>query len=152
KQLRMKTEAIVDEPLRGAMGLARVPQFFNLPLAEQRAQISAILNQQRDLTAITVFGPDLVRIPGLQAFAVKDIPPTEVAAHEERATRLWSGLPGLKSSDVCGSRSLQQAAITAAFAVGDPIRGYVAAEISLARLPEMLSQEKLGSIGFAYVV
>jgi HD-GYP domain-containing protein (c-di-GMP phosphodiesterase class II) len=152
KQLRMKTESIVDEPLRGAMGLARVPHFFNLALPEQRAQIAAILNQHRDLTAITLFGPQRSRLPGLQAFAVKDMPPTEVAAHEERAMRLLSRLDGVRYSDVYASSALHQPALTVVFGVGDPPRGYVAAEISLARLPEMLAREKLGSIGFAYVV
>src|SRR5262249_6435327 len=57
KQLRMKTEAVVDDPVRGAMGVARVPQFFSLPITEQRAHIAAILNQQRDLTALTVLAP-----------------------------------------------------------------------------------------------
>jgi len=151
KQLRMKTQAIVDEPLRGATGLARVPHFFSLPLAEQRAQIAAILNQQRDLTAITLFGSDRARLPGLQAFAVKDIPPTEVAAHEERAARLLSAPGGIRYSEVYATAS-RQPAITVAFGVGEPVQGYVAAEISLARLPGMLSQERLGSIGFAYVV
>jgi HD-GYP domain-containing protein (c-di-GMP phosphodiesterase class II) len=152
KQLRMKTEAVVEEPLRGAMGLARVPRFFSLPMQEQRAQISAVLNQQRDITAITAFSRERSRIPGLQAFAVKDIPPTEVAAHEERAVRLLPGLTTVRYSDVYSTTSLQQPAITVAFAVGDPAKGYIAAEISLARLPEMLSHEKLGSTGFAYVV
>ena len=151
KQLRMKTQVIVDEPLRGAMGLARVPHFFSLPLSDQRAQIAAILNQQRDLTAITLFGPDRARLPGLQAFAVKDIPPTEVAAHEERATRLLSASGGVRYSEVYASSS-HQPALTIAFDVGEPVQGYVAAEISLARLPGMLSQERLGSISYAYVV
>jgi len=152
KELRMKTEGIVDEALRGTMGLARVPHFFGLPLADQRAQIAAILNQQRDLTAVTLFGADRARLPGLQAFAVKDIPPTEVAAHEERAIRLLSASGGVRYSQVYPSSALRQPALTVAFAVGEPPRGYIAAEISLARLPEVLGEEKLGSIGFAYVV
>jgi len=151
KQLRMKAEAVVDEPLRGAMGVARVPQFFSLPITEQRAHIAAILNQQRDLTALTLFGPDRARISGLQAFAVKDMPPTEVAAHEERATRLLpSG--GVRYSDVYPSIGTGLPALTVAFAVDEPARGYAAAEISLARLPQMLAHEKVGSVGFAYVV
>src|SRR5262249_58558185 len=43
-------------------------------------------------------------------------------------------------------------ALTVAFAVDEPARGYAAAEISLARLPQMLAHERVGSIGFAYVV
>jgi HD-GYP domain-containing protein (c-di-GMP phosphodiesterase class II) len=151
-QLRIKAEAILDGPLRAAMSLARIPGFFGLPMLEQRAQIASILNQEREVIAITVFGPDRTRIEGLQAFAVKDMPPTEVAEHDQRASRLLTAPGRIGYSEVYLSPSLKQPALTAAFAVGDPAKGYVAAEISLARLPELLAQERFGSTGFAYVV
>ena len=40
------------------------------------------------MTALTVFSARGERMPGLQAFAVKDVPPTEVAEHEARARSL----------------------------------------------------------------
>jgi putative nucleotidyltransferase with HDIG domain len=151
-QLRIKAEAILEGPLRAAMSLARIPGFFSLAILEQRAHIAAILNQEREVIAITVFGPDRQRLPGLQAFAVNDMPPTEVAEHDQRASRLLTTLGRVGYSEVYLSRSLNQPALTAAFAVGEPPKGYVAAEISLARLPELLAQERFGSTGFAYVV
>lgn len=151
KQLRMRAENVLDEPVRALLSLARIPRFLDLPVAEQRSHIAGIMNQRREVTAITVFSSEKIRVPGLQAFAVKDMPPTEVAAHEERASRLLPSLTGLRYSDVYASTSLEQPALTVAFALGDPAKGYVAAEISLSALPEVLSQEKFGSSGFAYV-
>ncbi len=151
KQLRMKAESCLEEPLRAVLSLARIPKYFELPLTEQRSHIAAVMNQQREVTAITLFGPTRVRVPGLQAFAVRDMPPTEVAVHEERAARLLPGLTGIRYSEVYRGMSVKQPALTVAFAIGDPAKGYVAAAISLSRLLEVLAQEKFGSTGFAYV-
>jgi HD-GYP domain-containing protein (c-di-GMP phosphodiesterase class II) len=151
KQLRMRAEITLDEPLRTVLTLARIPRFFALPPVDQRSHIASVMNQQREIKAITYFGADRVRLPGLQAFAAKDIPPTEVAAHEERGGRLLSGLTGIRYSEVYLSSALKQPALTVAFPISDPPIAYVAAEISLSRLPEVLAQEKFGSSGFAYV-
>jgi len=151
KQLRMRAEASLEEPLRAVLSLARVPRFLALPAVEQRTHIAAVLNQHREITAITYFGLERTRLPGLQAFATKDMPPTEVAAHEERAGRLLLGLTGIRYSDVYLNPSLNRPALTVAFPVGDPTVAYVAAEIALSRLQEVLAQEKFGSTGFAYV-
>ena len=42
--------------------------------------------------------------------------------------------------------------MTFVFPLGDPVRGYVAAELSLAGLGRVLEAEHVGSTGFAYVV
>src|SRR5262249_36584952 len=151
KQLRMRAENTLEDPLRAVLGLARVPRFFSLPPAEQRTHVATVLNQQREITAITYFGFEPARPPGLQAFATKDMPPTEVAAHEERAGRLLAGLTGIRYSDVYWSPSLRQPALTVAFAVSDPPVAYVAADIALWRLQEVLAGGKFGSNGVAYV-
>ena len=80
---------------RRAPGWRAVPGFLSLPQAEQRAHLAAVLTERRDLTALTVFSPRGERLPGLQAFAVKDLPPTEVAEHEARARALLG--PGPES-------------------------------------------------------
>jgi HD-GYP domain-containing protein (c-di-GMP phosphodiesterase class II) len=41
--------------------------------------------------------------------------------------------------------------VTLAYPMGDPIRGYVAADVSLAGLREMVAQERVGSNGFVYI-
>src|SRR5690349_7857770 len=64
KQLRLKTEGVLAEPARTAMGLARVPGFFSLPISEQRWQISAILNQRREVLALTLFDAAGKRMSG----------------------------------------------------------------------------------------
>ncbi|MFL5321404.1 MAG: HD domain-containing phosphohydrolase [Myxococcaceae bacterium] len=152
QQLRLKTEVILDEPTRAAEGLARIPGFFQLSQAEQRSHIAAILNQRRELTALTVFDTNGERIPGLQGFAVKDVPPTEVVEHESRARKLLPGLSDLRYSDVYLSASRHEAVVTMAYPIGDPAKGFIAAEISLRSLTDMLGQQKVGSSGFAYVV
>ena len=55
-----------------------------------------MLNRARATSpAVTVFSGRGERFPGLQAFAVKDLPPTEVAEHEARARALLG--PGPES-------------------------------------------------------
>ncbi len=85
KQLRLRTEGVLHEPARAVMGLSRVPGFFRLPLAEQRGHIAAILSQSREVLAVTLFSPSGERLPGLQAYAVEEVSPSELAQHEQRA-------------------------------------------------------------------
>jgi putative nucleotidyltransferase with HDIG domain len=152
KQLSLKAHHLLDEPSRAAVNLARVPGFFQLPLAEQRMHVATILSQQQEVVAVTLFSWDMVRIPGLQGFAIKDIPPSEVAEHEARGLSLIrQGPQSLLYSDAYLSPSRHQAVLTLAFPVGDPAKGYVAVEISLSGLADMLEQERVGSSGFAYV-
>ena len=152
KVVRVKAEAVLEEPTRAALGLARIPGFFSLGLGEQRSHLAAVLNQRRDITALTVFDARGERLPGLQAFAVKDVPPTEVAEHEQRAKALLAELSdGPRYSEVYRGQATHAPGVTVAFAVGNPVRGYVAAELSLDGLREVLLQEKVGSSGFAYV-
>src|SRR4051794_12899238 len=68
RQLRLKLEVLLGEPTRAVMGLARVPGFFSLSPQEQRGQIATVLNQRRDVMAITLFSADRERLPGVQAF------------------------------------------------------------------------------------
>ncbi|MHB8877839.1 MAG: HD domain-containing phosphohydrolase [Myxococcaceae bacterium] len=152
KQLRLKTGNVLNEPSRTVTGLARIPGFFGLPASEQRSHLAAVLNQRREIAVLTVFSAGGERVPGLQAFAVQDIPPTEVAQHEARAAALLPGLATLRYSEVTTSPARAQPVVTLAFPIGDPVKGYVAAELSLGELGHMLSQERVGSSGFAYVV
>ena len=95
-QVSLKATAALDAPVRSATALARVPGFLSLPAAEQRAHLAAVLTERRDLTALTLFSPRGQRLPGLQAFAVKDLPPTEVAEHEARARALLGPGPEMR--------------------------------------------------------
>ncbi len=151
KQLRLKTEDIIAQPTQAVLLLARVPGFFELPLEAQRSHVAAVMNQRREVTAMTVFSADKVRVPGLQAFAVKDVPPTEVAEHEAMAHRSLEGLADVRYSQVTRSAN-GHTSLTLAFPIGDPAKGYVAAQISLSRLAEMLAAERFGSNGAAYLV
>lgn len=151
RQLRLKTQILLDEPTRAAVALARIRDFFSLPLPEQQTHLGSILTQRREITAITLFDPKGERLPNLQAFALRDIPPSELAEHEARARAL---LPAqeVRYSEVYWSGSRLEPVITFAFPIGDPARGYGAAEVSLRALSELLERERVGSSGFAYVV
>ncbi|MBX5483559.1 MAG: HD domain-containing protein [Myxococcaceae bacterium] len=151
KQLALKIRTLLDEPTRAAVGLGRLPGFFELPRARQQTHLASLLTQRRELTAVTLFDAHGERIPGLQAFALRDIPPSELAEHESRARAL---LPTseVRYSEVSWSASRHEPVITVAFPMGDPIQGFGAAEISLRELAEVLAREKVGSSGFAYVV
>ena len=151
KQLRLKTERALEEPVRAVVALARTPGFFSLPLSEQRALLTSVLTQRRDVTALTLFDAKGSRLPGLQAFAFNDVPPTEVAEHEARARGLLEGISGLRYSAVVAHPG-RPPTVTVALPVGEPVKGYVAAELSLAGLASTVEDQRVGSSGFAYVV
>ncbi|MGO9828669.1 MAG: HD domain-containing phosphohydrolase [Myxococcaceae bacterium] len=151
KQLRLKTERDLEEPVRAVLQLSRTQGFFTLPLAEQRALVTSVLTQRRDVTAITAFDAQKARVPGLQAFAFNDVPPTEVAEHEARARALLEGLGGLRYAPPV-ARPGRPPTVTVAFPVGEPARGYLAAELSLASLAATVEDQRVGSSGFAYLV
>lgn len=151
KQLRLKAEDFLGEPTETVLGLARVPGFFRLPKDAQQMHLASVLTQRREVLALTVFGPDRQRLPGLQAFSKHDVAPTALAGHEERARALLEGIDGLRYADAVLEADGDQPVVTLAFPVGEPLQGYVAADLSLAGLRRMLEQERVGSTGFAYL-
>ncbi len=151
KQLRLKAEVFLAEPTRAVVGLARLTSLFELPIESQRAHLTSVLNQRREVLALTLFSADKERLPGLQAFAVNDIPPTAVAEHEARARGLLEGLSNVGYADVATPLAGGEPVVTMAFPIGEPVKGYVAADVSLSGLREMLAQERVGSNGFVYV-
>src|SRR5687768_11811025 len=79
KQLRTKTENALQTPIGAVLSVGRIPGFFGLSLEEQRSQLATLLNQHHELSVVTLYSANQQRLPGLQGFAVKDVPPTEVA-------------------------------------------------------------------------
>jgi HD-GYP domain-containing protein (c-di-GMP phosphodiesterase class II) len=151
KQLQLKTEDFLGEPTDTVLGLARVPGFFTLPLVAQQTHLASVLTQRREVVALTVFGPDHKRLPGLQAFSRHDVSPSALAAHEARALQLLEGMDGLRYSDAVTAPDGGEPVVTVAFPVGEPVKGFVAADLSLANLRRMLEQERVGSSGFVYL-
>ncbi|MBM7114395.1 HD domain-containing phosphohydrolase [[Archangium] primigenium] len=150
KQLKLKAEGFLAEPIGAVMSMARVPHFFALPLEQQQTYLRALLNQCREVQAITLLGPDGHRLPGLRAFAVNDVPPSALAEHEARVSALVQGLQGLRFAEGTW-RPGGEAVVTFAFSVGEPVEGYIAADVSLSELQTMLAQERVGSTGFVYL-
>jgi HD-GYP domain-containing protein (c-di-GMP phosphodiesterase class II) len=149
EQIRLRVLHLVEEPARAAQGIAQIPGFFQLPSTEQRSLIGATLNQRTELVALTFFDKEQQRVPGLQAFAVKDMKPSEVAEHEARAQALLPA-ESLVYSDVFWKE--EGAAVTVAFPVGDPVQGYAAADIALDAASAMLARQRMGSTGTVYIV
>ncbi|MFY1829172.1 HD domain-containing phosphohydrolase [Myxococcus fulvus] len=152
KQLRLKAEIFLGEPTDAVLGLARVPDFFSLPTEAQQTHLGAVLSQRREVLAITVFGPDRQRLPGLQAFSRHDVSPTALASHEERSRALLEGVRDtLRYSDVVVAPKEAGPVVTLAFPLGEPVKGFISADLSLSGLRQMLEQERVGSTGFAYL-
>lgn len=151
KQLKFKVEAYLAEPTRAALGLARVPRFFTLPLEQQRAHVSAVLNQSREVLILTVFDAQGQRAPGLQAIAVSDVQATAVAEHEAQALELLRGCREVCYGPVRFSERSGRAVMTLAFPVGEPVLGYMAVDVSLSGLKSMIAQERVGSSGIVYL-
>ncbi|MDY7228757.1 HD domain-containing phosphohydrolase [Hyalangium rubrum] len=150
KQLRLKLDNLLSEPTEAVVALTNTA-FFTHPPVQQRALLGSVLSQHREVLAITVFTAQGERMPGLQAFAVNDLPPTAVAEHEARARALLQGLTGMSYAEVVHQGPQHVPVLTLAFPVGEPVKGYIAADLSLAGLQELLLQERVGSSGFFYV-
>jgi len=150
KQLRLKLGELLSEPTQPVLALTNTAFFSRTPV-EQRALLASVLIQRREVLAITVFSPQRERLPGLQAFAVNDIPPTAVAEHEARAQALLEGLTDVRYSEVAHQGPQGLPVLTMAFPVGDPAKGYIAVDFSLTALQKLIQDERLGSSGFFYV-
>ncbi|XXF76398.1 HD domain-containing protein [Myxococcaceae bacterium GXIMD 01537] len=151
KQLSLKVGGFLDEPRRAVLGLTRVPNLFELPLEEQRGHVASVLNQREEVVALTLFSAKKERLPGLQAFAARDVLPTAVAEHEARARVLLEGLVGEGYSDVATPSAGGGPVLTAVFPIGEPAKGYVAVDVALTKLREVLQQEHVGERGIIYV-
>jgi putative nucleotidyltransferase with HDIG domain len=157
KQLRLKTAAALDGPLGGLQALADTPGFLSQPARSQQAQLGALLGQHRALLVVTVFDAAGERVPGLQGFAVRDVRPTEVVAHEGRARALLAdpAAPlrrGLRVGPVEPPAGARPATVTLVAPVGRPAEGFLAAELELGALGPLLAEERIGSSGLAYLV
>lgn len=150
KQLRLKLGELLSEPTQPVLALANTA-FFTRTEVEQRALLASVLIQRREVLAITVFSPQKERLPGLQAFAVNDIPPTAVAEHEARALALLEGLTDVRYSEVAHQGPQGLPVLTMAFPLGDPVKGYIAVDFSLTAIQKLILDERLGSSGFFYV-
>src|SRR5271169_395591 len=62
-----------------------------------------------------------------------------------------TGATGLRYAEPV-ARPGRAPTVTVALPVGDPVRGYLAAELSLAGLATTVEDQRVGSSGFAYVV
>ncbi|WNZ64155.1 hypothetical protein QEG98_11040 [Myxococcus sp. MxC21-1] len=123
KQLRLKAEIFLGEPTDAVLGLARVPGFFGLPLEAQQTHLASVLNQRRDVLALTVFDANRQRLPGLQAFSKHDVPPTALAGHEERARALLENIEGVRYADVVKGPQGSEPVLTLAFPWASPSEG-----------------------------
>ncbi|HVE87083.1 MAG TPA: phosphodiesterase, partial [Myxococcales bacterium] len=129
RQLSLRSEGQLSDSGRAVTGLARVYNLFHLPLKEQQKQIQNLLVDRREVSVLTAFDAQGKRIPGLQAF---DIPPSEVATHQERAQALLQQhLTELRFSAPYQSPSKGCAVVTLVFPLGSPVEGYIAAEVAL---------------------
>jgi HD-GYP domain-containing protein (c-di-GMP phosphodiesterase class II) len=152
EQLRLKAHAALEEPTRTALGLPRIPGFMSLPQPEQRSHLAAILNRQREITALTLFDKEGRRLPGLQAFAAQEVAPTELVEHQTRAAALLDEHAPLRYSEVYLAGAHDSPRLTLTFPIGAPLQGYGAAEVSLAPLAALLGGEQMGTGGLAYLV
>ncbi|HLT29391.1 MAG TPA: HD domain-containing phosphohydrolase [Myxococcaceae bacterium] len=151
KQLRLRTGSLIDPPIRAVRGLAAFPGFSTLPADQQRLQLATVLSQNPELGILTLFDAGGQRVPGLQGFAVHDVRPTEVVAHEQRAMALLGDSGQLRVSEVHRSESSRAASVTLVVPFADN-RGAIAAELSLQPLEAMLAGQHNGSDGVAYLV
>lgn len=153
EKLRLRAQAVIDEPVRAVTALSRVPSFFALTANEQRAHLAAALEQHNGVAVITVYDEKRQRVPGLRGLTLSGVLPSELAAHEARVDELLLEATARPVfSSVYASRARKAAAVSFAFAVGEPAKGYIAAELSLDGLWKMLEASAQGARGLAYVV
>ncbi|MDB4965557.1 MAG: domain/HD domain protein [Myxococcales bacterium] len=116
--------------------------------AERRARLKFLLDKHQELTIATLYA-DGQKLPGAQAFDRTEVSPTDLDDHERRARPLLGG--GANASDFYASARRREMLITLVIPLPGQAR-YLATELSLKRVQELIARTHVGRRGIAYIV
>jgi len=149
KQIRMRVDRILEEPVRALTRVAQLPGFFELPPGEQRAQLYALLRLQPGITTVSVLSTDGGFLMDVRLNAGSGEPS---ATYRARVRALLDGAAGIRYSEIYFVGPREVPALTALAPSPDIYPEFLAAEVSLDGLSSALAEETAGGQGVAYVV
>ncbi len=149
KQIRMRVDRILEEPVRALTRVAQLPGFFELPPGEQRAQLYALLRLQPGITTVSVLSTDGGFLMDVRLNAGSGEPS---ATYRARVRALLDGAAGIRYSEIYFVGPREVPALTALAPSPDIFPEFLAAEVSLDGLSSALAEETAGGQGVAYVV
>jgi HD-GYP domain-containing protein (c-di-GMP phosphodiesterase class II) len=115
---------------------------------ERRARLKFLLDKHQELTIATLYG-DGQKLPGAQAFDRATVSPADLDEHERRARPLLGG--GAAASDFYPS--VPRGEMLTTLVIPLPGQGsYLATELSLRRVQELIARTHVGRRGIAYIV
>ncbi len=120
---------------------------------ERRALLRFLLEKHQELTCVTLFD-GARKLPGGQAYDRSVVGADDIEAHEMKAATLLEAKPSsLRASDFYPSRRGREMLVTfvTPFAAVGP-RGYLAAEVSLKRVQDLIADARVGRRGGAFIV
>jgi HD-GYP domain-containing protein (c-di-GMP phosphodiesterase class II) len=149
--LRARVDSAFDDLLADVRLLA-------LPLpaneaSERRALLRFLLEKHQELTCVTLYD-GTKKLVGGQAYDRSVVGADDVEAHELRAAGLLETRPpSLRASDFYPSLRGREMLVTvvAPFAAAGE-HGYVAAEVSLKRVQDLVAEARVGRRGGAFIV
>jgi HD-GYP domain-containing protein (c-di-GMP phosphodiesterase class II) len=116
---------------------------------ERRARLRFLLDKHQEVTIATLF-TDGQKMEGAQAYDRAQVAPADLDEHERRARPLLGG--GASASDFYPSQRRGEMLITLVTPLpGGPHR-YLATEVSLRRVQELIERTRVGRRGIAYIV
>ena len=145
--LRARVDGALDD-LLGDLYLLSTGPAGDADTAEQRARLRFLLDKHLEITIATLFVGGH-KLDGGQAYDRAQVTSDELDEHERRARALVGGGPG--SSTFYPSLRRREMLIT--IVVPLAARGrYLAAELSLGRVQELIARTRVGRRGIAYIV
>jgi HD-GYP domain-containing protein (c-di-GMP phosphodiesterase class II) len=116
---------------------------------ERRARLRFLLDKHQEVTIATLF-TDGQKMEGAQAYDRSQVTPADLDEHERKARPLLGG--GASATDFYPSQRRGEMLITLVTPLpGGPHR-YLATEVSLRRVQELIERTRVGRRGIAYVV
>jgi putative nucleotidyltransferase with HDIG domain len=154
ESLRARLDSAFDDLTADVRLLAIPPRDSDAgAAAERRALLRFLLEKHQELTVVTLFdakGP----VAGGQAYDRAQVDAADLAEHQRRADELLAQAPpSLRASNFYPSARRGEMLVTLVtpFAAAGP-RGYLAVEVSLGRVEELIAQTRIGRRGAAYIV
>jgi putative nucleotidyltransferase with HDIG domain len=153
-RLRLQISNLLGETRRAAESAAA-----DFPIRDDesaRRSIAALLSARDEVRVATVFDLAGARRPGLQAFRGGDRTPEDLAEHDEAAHSALALDPVAASFSPPYLVSDGFPAVTLTVPLRDAVHGgrtgFLAVEISLARLQSLVAGSRFGARGIAFVV
>ncbi len=146
--LRARVDGALDE-LMGDVRIVSTAHASEADEVERRARLRFLLDKHQEVTIATLF-TDGKKIAGAQAFDRALVTDADLDEHERRARPLLGG--GAGASEFYPSARRREMLITLVMPLPGASGRYLATEVSLKRVQELMERTRVGRRGIAYIV